>query len=430
MPDICAFSAICSSTRGDLSSRIAPPYDVLDEGPKQALLDQDAHNIVAIDLPVTPPKTVGPDEAYVQAGQLLKMWLNEGVLKQLSGSVLFAYEQEYDLQGRTMKRRGIFAGVKLEEFNQPNGVFRHEMTIQGGIDDRYKLMEATGAQMSPVFSIFNDPQAEVAAMLNDVFEGDSTYFGKTDDGVMHRCWVIEDEAMIKSLQKFFTSREVFIADGHHRYTTALKFHEDHPDLEGATHCMMVLVAAEDPGMVVLPTHRVICGLQGFSMAKLREVIADMDTVELMEGGSHEDLAAMEASLPAANPNAMALIDFQGDESVLFRGANDDPLLSFLPDKPEVWRKLDVAVLHELLIDRILRPHFGGDTITFKYTADLDAMKQLAGQEPGRLAVVMQSTPLQSVCDVSRANEVMPPKSTFFYPKLATGFVINDLGSKK
>lgn len=428
MPDICAFSAICPSTGGDVSLRIAPPYDVLDEGPKQALLQREAHNIVAIDLPVTPPKTVGPDEAYGQAGQLLRQWLADGVLTRLAQPCMFAYEQEYGLHGQTMKRRGIFAGVRLEAFNQPNGVFRHEMTIQGGIDDRYKLMEATGAQMSPVFSIFNDADAHVAGMLNDVFESETAYFGKTDDGVMHRCWVISDGGLVSSLQEFFAAREVFIADGHHRYTTALKFHRDHPELPGAAHCMMVLVAAEDPGMVVLPTHRVICGLQGFTMDTLRKEVAAMDMVELHDGGSLDDLAGVELSLSNAGPNAMALIDSSTGESAIFQGSNDDPLKSFLPDKPEVWRKLDVAVLHQLLIDRILRPHFGGDAITFKYTADLDVMKQLAMQEPGRLAVVMQPTPLQSVCDVSRANEVMPPKSTFFYPKLATGFVINDLGA--
>ncbi|MEM9419089.1 MAG: DUF1015 domain-containing protein [Planctomycetota bacterium] len=399
----------------DLSAKIAPPYDVLDAGPKAELLKKDAHNIVGVDLPVTPPKTVGPDAAYAEAGALYRRWLSEGVLTRDDHPGVVVYEQAYELGGQTVRRRGLFAGLGVEEFNQPHGIFRHEMTIAGGIGDRTKLMEATSAQLSPIFGIFPDPQKVAVALLNTICESRAPdYHGTTaNDGVAHRCWLVHGPDTLSTLSEFFRETEVFIADGHHRYTTALQFAKDHPDLPGSGNCLFVLVAAEDPGMIVLPTHRVVCGLQEFMWSELEAILGADDRCTL--GGD-----------PAQT--RFALYDPVSGDTVGL-DTKGDVLAEAFPDKPEVWRTLDVAVLHEWLIQRVLRPNFGGDGVTFKYTADLDEMKHLAAEEDpagARMGVVMRGTPLQSVMDVSRANEVMPPKSTYFYPKLATGLVINPL----
>ncbi len=414
---------------GDVTTKIAPPYDVLDEGPKRALLERDPYNIVAIDLPVTPPKTVGPDEAYDGAAATLNGWLAAGVLKRDERPAVYAYEQVYETDGRTFRRRGLFSGLAVEEFNRARGgIFRHELTIKAGTDDRLKLMQATATQLSPIFGVFSDPKGEVVELLAAHYKREPDFAGTTDnDRVEHRCWIIDDEQTIAQLEAFFEPTDVFIADGHHRYTTALNYHQAHPDQPDAEACLFVLVAVEDEGMIVLPTHRAITGMTGFTMERLTQLIARRDDL-LLHATEHgvDGLAELEASLPGAGPHAMGLYDPVTSGTFVLTAKDADPLAGVTPDKPEVWRTLDVAVLHELLIDRVLRPAFGGEAVGFKYTADLDELKFLAETEADRLAVVMQATPLASVCGVSQANEVMPPKSTYFFPKLATGLVINPL----
>jgi uncharacterized protein (DUF1015 family) len=419
MPDFRPFTAVHYPIRegaSDLTSKIAPPYDVLDEQPKRQLLAGDGHNIVAIDLPVTPPKTVGPDAAYEAAGALYRQWLAEGVLVRDDRPGVVVYEQVYDLDGQTVRRRGLFAVLGVEGFNRPGGgVFRHEKTIAGGIGDRTKLLAATAAQLSPVFGIYPDPQKTAAALLNDVCEaGDPDFHGRTPhDDVSHRCWKVHDPETLATLTDFFRGTDVFIADGHHRYTTALEFSrsEAGKKLPGGHGCLFVLVAAEDPGMVVRPTHRCIGGLQDFTFSELQAILEDdphFDWQDDPAGARFELIDPIDGRSVGLNTTA-------------------DPLAEALPDRPAVWRTLDVAVLHELLIERVLRPHFGGDSVHFQYTAERDVLRGMMAADPAtRLGVVMRPTPLADVMAVARADEVMPPKSTFFYPKLATGLCVNPL----
>lgn len=422
----------------DISSKIAPPYDVLDEAPKRALLDKDPHNIVAIDLPVTPPKTVGPDEAYASAGELYRAWLAEGVLMRDDEPAVVAYEQVYKLDGQAFRRRGLFATLKVEDFNRRGGgIFRHEKTIAGGIGDRTKLMAATAAQLSPIFGIFSDAEAKVTALLDAEFNGrEPDYDGTTaNDGVAHRCWLVRDPQKLESIAKFFDQTDVFIADGHHRYTTALEFSQSHEQLvgrklPGADGCLFVLVAAEDPGMIVLPTHRMVTGLSGFSMQALADAVKGRKDLRLtVTEMPREELPSLPEQLSSIGPHAMGLYSPQ-DKRVWTVTFSDDPLAQSHADKPEVWRKLDVAILHELLIGQVLKPWSGGQELGFKYTAEVGTlMDMLAAEAKAKrpaLGVLMQPTPLESVMAVSQADEVMPSKSTYFYPKLATGLVVNPL----
>jgi len=424
MPELLPLRAIrfARPGDGDISSKIAPPYDVLDEGPKRALLDRDPHNIVAIDLPVTPPKTVGPDAAYAAAGDTMRQWLEAGVLVRDESPSVTVYEQRYELDGERKSRVGLIASLGVEEFNRPGGgIFRHEQTIAGGINDRYKLMHATRAQLSPVFGVYSDQSGEVREKLSAIREGrEPDHRGVTGhDGVDHRSWSVTDDHFVASLVDHFRGTDVFIADGHHRYTTALRFHRDHPQLPGSGGCLFVLVAAEDPGMVVLPTHRVFTGLDGVTADQLLATVDASDGFERVEEGGR-----------------FRLYDPAGGATVGIGTVGDDPLAEHLPDRPEVWRKLDVAILHAGLVDRVIRPavaEAGGDPegIGFKYTPELSEMRRLADAERaagrGAVGVEVAATPLASVMAVSHANDVMPPKSTFFYPKVATGFVVAPLG---
>lgn len=415
MPKLQAFDAILFDPPGDVSTKIAPPYDVLDEGPKQKLLAGDPNNIVAIDLPVTPPKTLGPQEAYEAAGNTFRAWLADGVLKRQTRPVLIAYEQVYTVAGDTLRRRGLMATLGVEEFNRKQGgIHRHELTIQGGLDDRYKLMQATAAQLSPIFGIFSDPQNKVTQQLAAHFDGrDPDFFGSTsNDDVQHRCWIVDDRDTINHLSHFFESTDVFIADGHHRYTTALNYGRNHADNPAAQTCLFVLVAAEDPGMIVLPTHRIVKGMTDYTIDKLLPKL--------------RSLAVREADELPAGEHAFGLYDGDTGRQFVIQFAGDDPLAKTHADKPPVWRKLDVAICQHAIIDALLKPSFGGDSLKLAYSADVEETKKLTAAAPGQLAILLQPTPLASVMGVSLADEVMPAKSTYFYPKLATGLAINPL----
>ncbi|QQE13137.1 DUF1015 domain-containing protein [Planctomycetota bacterium] len=436
MPQLQPIKALTYSVGSgeDISDLIAPPYDVLDEGPKQQLLSQSPNNIVAVDLPVTPPKTVGPDEKYNEAADLFNQWIEAGILKQSSKPAIYLYEQQYVTNGKAYARRGMFAALKLEEFNQPNGIFRHEMTIQGGLDDRYKLMNASKAQLSPIFGVYSDAENTVSDLLDNIYATDPSFTGTTpNDNVLHRVWIIDDEQLIAQLQVFFQQAPVYIADGHHRYTTALNYHKNNPDNPDASTCLFVLVAAEDPGMIVLPTHRVITGMTDFSIEKFVQLAAQQeDIVVHATTFTPDNLDKLEATLPGVGNHAMGIYDPKTQTTYTISTKSTDPLASITPDKPEVWRTLDVAILQHMLVEQILKPNFASnpDNVGYKYTANIEDFKNLTDQTDDngqpRLGIIVQYTPLQSVMGVSLANEVMPAKSTYFFPKLATGLVINPL----
>jgi len=430
MPKLHPITALRYPTdAGDVTTKIAPPYDVLDEAPKQRLLQRDPHNIVAVDLPVTPPKTVGPAEAYEQAAATLDQWLENDVLRREEKPAVYAYEQVYTVGEQQFKRRGLFCSLGVEAFNQPNGIWRHEHTIKAGTDDRMLLMKATRCQLSPIFGVFHDEAGNVVDLLGEAFNRDPDFHGRTaNDDVEHRCWIVDDPGTLEALRKFFAQQDVFIADGHHRYTTALNYAKDHPEEPAAANCLFVLVAIEDPGMIVLPTHRIVTGLNGFTLDELQQAVAERDDLTLSETQYTPDQSnELGDKLAELGHHAMGLYIPGESHLWLLTTPSDDPLAPLTPDKPEVWRQLDVAVLHELLIDRTLRPTFGGDAVAFKYTADLAEMKHITDADPAtRLGIIMQATRLADVCEVSLANEVMPPKSTYFFPKLATGLVINPL----
>lgn len=410
----------------DISSLIAPPYDVLDEGPKQALLKKEPHNIVAIDLPVTPPKTLGPDEAYTQAQALYQQWLTHGVLVAEPEPALYIYEQRFRIGEQAFVRRGLFATLQTEEYNQPQGIFRHEHTIRSGTDDRLKLMTATDAQLSPVFAVFDDADGAVQEELASHCAERPSFWGRTShDDVEHVCWRITDAGAYERLRTAFAPKDIFVADGHHRYTTALNYAKLHPGDPQAALCLFALVPIQDPGVVVLPTHRVLGGLKNFSVTSLEQVLADHPQLDLLRLDSR-DVHQAERDLPQQGYHAIALVDPQSGDVAVLRSRDSDPLAEHLPNQPAVWRTLDVAVLHELFIDRVLRKHFGGESISYKYHHDVEEVLRLAKAAPGCLTVIVQPASLDEVCRVAKAGAVMPPKSTYFFPKLATGLVINAL----
>jgi len=431
----------------DMLAVIAPPYDVLDEKSKADLLSRNDCNIVAVDLPHLPAKTVGPDATYEAAGVLYRQWLGEGTLKRREKPALFAYRQSYTHNHHTFKRSGLFCNVTIQPFGPSpdgnGGIHPHEQTFSGPKEDRLKLMRATKAQLSPIFGLHSDPDGTLESLLGEITSSrSSSFYGTTsNDGVLHEMWAIEDAKEIARFQSALSKSDVFIADGHHRYNTALNYKaeliaanggkplaKEHP----ANFCLFVLVAMQDPGMIVLPTHRVLGGMTDFSLAALVKASQGKLKIEPFHG---TDLHALEAALPKAGTHAMGLFNAAFPEAPLaiLTTVDSDPLKATHGNQSEAWRQLDVAILQHLLVEKILEPTFcakasdgSAGKVLWKFPHSLGEVPAIIAKDHYQLGVIVQATPLDSVRLVSEAGELMPQKSTFFYPKLATGLVINPL----
>jgi len=399
---------------------IAPPYDVLGAEDKQALLAVDGRNIVGIDLPHCPASAAGPDEAYADAARRLKGLQEDGTLTRDGKPCLYAYEQEFTWAGQGFRRRTIIAAVALKAFG--DGVWPHETTLPGPKLDRLKLNQATRTQLSPIFGFYtgDDP----AGTLFGSLDRGPDLEGKLA-GVTNRLWRVCDARAIDAVRAALADRDLFIADGHHRYTTAINYRDtlgelppDHP----ANFVMFVLAGACDPGLLVLPTHRLISGLKGFDLPGLVERAGadfDFQPVELTPA----DVADADACLSRFGPGAMALA--AGEKTFVARLKDLAAMEQVAGDHCPAWRGLDVAVLQRLLIDRHLRPNWTEST-SIGYLPDGPAALSAGRSGACDLTVLLQGTPLSAIEAVALAGEVMPPKSTYFHPKPATGMVLYPL----
>lgn len=440
MPEIHPIPAVtfAPATAGeDLSDRIAPPYDVLDEQSKAALLKRNDHNIVAIDLPHLPAKTVGPDATYEKAGQQYRQWLKHGILRRWEEPAIFVYQQTYTVDGQTFARRGLIADVPVQPFGKGpggrGGVYPHEQTFSGPKEDRLKLMRATQAQLSPIFGLYSDPDNQVAPLLGKVAEaGNPDFKGNSADGVLHEVWAVKDENLISQFRGALGDKPVFIADGHHRYTTALNYKNELEaagrDVGNAGVCLFVLVSMQDPGMIVLPTHRVLGNMNEFSLEAFTRAAQGKLDITPFEGKSVEALEQAVKDDQRAHAFGLYVSTGEGTQMAIATTVEDDPLAQRFPDKSDAWRHLDVAILQHMIVEEICEPRFcsAGENVAWKFPHSLDQFERDAQHPDYQLGIVVRATPLDSVRKVSEAGELMPQKSTFFYPKLATGLVINPL----
>jgi uncharacterized protein (DUF1015 family) len=414
----------------DVSPVIAPPYDVLDESQKAALQSKHPNNIVNVDLPWMPPKAVGPDSAYEKANLTLRAWLDSGILVRDRRPALYPYSQTFTWGEKTFHRRGFICLVKLTPFGED--VIPHEKTYKGPIEDRLKLMRATGMQLSPIFGLFADPRGQVTSLLY-ANAGRPEQSG-TFDSVKNDLWSVIDAEVEIKIQDLMKARPIYIADGHHRYTTALQYQHDELNRAGGTlppshpanYCMFVLVGMHDDGLLILPTHRLIGGMQGFDMQIFRNAIKDHFDIEEvhMRPEQFDDIAQTDASRAL---HQFGLYEGATRRFYLLKLKNLDVLKTLEPKQSEPWRHLDVAILQRYLLDEVLQPEFAAPNELVKgYTADAATISREVTGQKYQIALMLRPTPLSALEELGKHNEVMPQKSTYFYPKLATGLVMNPL----
>ena len=413
-----------ASPHGDVGPFIAPPYDVLSADDKRKLLEACPRNIVAVDLPVVPPKEAGPDEVYRAAADMLRQWMSQGVLTQESQPAIYAYEQSFPWAGHQHTRRALLAGVRATPLGQD--VIPHEHTFAGPKADRLKLTQHTRMQLSPIFGFYDDPAGEA---VRTAFAGRCcpTVHGQLGP-VSEKLWVITEPEVIESVQRTLRSVPVFIADGHHRYTTQLGYRDQllkdgriGPD-DDANFVLFALVAKDDPGLMILPTHRMIRGLSSdFTLAKLAAAAPEFDWAPLT--ATPANLADATALLGPLGPHAMGFL--AGNEARVATLKDEGAMRKAAAQEAQAWQELDVAILQKLVSEKALAawktPEF-----SIEYTPDGPTVLDACLHGKAQLGAVLQSTPLSAVETIARAGAVMPHKSTYFYPKLATGLVLKPL----
>lgn len=389
----------------NLSNVLAPPYDVLDQADKDALLARSRHNIVAIDLPFLPPKRLGPQEAYDKAAITMYKWLDEGVLIRESQPAIYVYHQIFEHGGKTFTRKKMLANLRCEPFNA-GVILPHEQTFGGPKEDRLALMKATRTQLSPIFGLYTDADDVIGNALASAINRDPDAVG-TLDGVENRVWIVTDPAVLKKVTGEMADKKIFIADGHHRYSTALMYRDEVEREQGqlapnhpANFTMFVLGSMDDPGSLILPYPRV---LQQANCSTLALAQNWGDAVQLVPKGEHD----------------MILFDGADGSEIPLKFAHRERLDDLAPEQSEAWRKLDVAYLHRYLIDEFLTEP------SIKYVKSIDMAKQAAKDEHG-IALLINATPMEHLRDVSIAGDLMPQKSTYFHPKIATGITLNAL----
>jgi uncharacterized protein (DUF1015 family) len=401
---------------GPIADVVAPPYDVIDDAQRADLLARSPSNVVEIDL----PRTDDGSDPYEHAAGTLDKWRREGILVQDSEPSIWALTQDYSgPDGAQRTRHGILARVRVEDYG-PGRVRPHERTQPGPKQDRLDLTRATRFNLSPIFSLAGrDPWPLVEPALG----GDPWAEVTDDDGTVHRIWRITDPDVHAAVARELEPAELLIADGHHRYETARTYRDEIGGEGPQEFTLMALTGLDDPGLTVFPTHRLLTGLA-----------EDPERQELLANGLRERFEIEEVGDegldPAGEegPGVFGYIDSHFRRGFRLRLRDTADLDRLLSDRSEAYRRLDAAILETVVLKEILG--MTESDVEAKrgigYAKSVpDAVAALDGAYDA--AFILRPTPVEQVRAVAGAGETMPPKSTYFYPKLLSGLVFNPVG---
>lgn len=438
MAEIAGFRGLLyDASKVDMSKVLAPPYDVLDAAGRAALAAQDEKNCVRI----IAPEVDGDGDKYDEARRLIHGWQDEGALVRDEVPAIYRYHQVFkheELGEQEVVRRGFIAAVRLHEFDE-GVILRHERTLKGPKIDRLNLWERTSAHLSQIFTLYSDPAGAVDALFVDSEGQEPTIDGTTADGTRHLLWRVSDEATIAKVREQLADKPLYIADGHHRYETMLalrnKLLGDAPSASprsSAAFGMMFLANIDDPGLVVLPTHRMIHNVANFDADALRRKLSELFFVEelpLSADAATSGRAIRDALTKAAQKGTSIafVVPTEATAQILTLRPEVDLAALGLTGAKETLA-LDVTILHGVVLEGLLGIDRAAQEAqsNIEYIKDTRVALERCQAGDGQAYFLMNATPVAQVVAVSDVGEVMPQKSTFFYPKIATGMVFNPI----
>ncbi len=426
-----------------LDDVIADPYDKIDDELQEFYYEKSPHNIVRIIKGKTYPNDTKDNNQYVRAAGFLDAWIREGILQRDQSPCIYIYDQEYVVPGAgtTKTRRGFVALFRLMSYEE-GGVKPHEQTLAGPKADRLNLMRATRAQFGQIFMLYPDPENLVNNLLDEGRAARQPLVAKDRFSDLHKVWPISDPNTIGELQRLMLDKQVFIADGHHRYETALAFRDEMrgkishtDDFETIESRMITFVSFDDPGLLVLPTHRLVSDVQGFDAMALIENLKQFFELESLpfsdessrETAQHKTMEILHRTSPRDHVFGVLLA---GQNQFLVARLKDESCLDEMLSGAgsDEFRRLDVVILSTLILERMLG--ITKEDLTrernVQYLRDVgEGVKSVIGGE-GQAFFLLNPTKTRQVRNVASAGVRMPQKSTDFYPKLVTGLVLNKL----
>lgn len=429
-----------NSEKVNLSDVLCPPYDVIKGAARDELLKRSPHNIVAVELAARYGEDATPTQ-YARSAELLQQWRDEGVLVR-DDAAYYVYAQEFTIPGsdEVKQRRGVLGALRLEEFGK--GVQPHEHTLSGPKADRLNLLRAAKTNTSPIFGLFGDDEGWVASVIDAVVQEAPLMQATSADGVIEKLWRVTDDESVNAIEAAFENEVILIADGHHRYETALNYRNEAMQAaqeaarewtgaEPENYVMMMCVSTNDPGLIVLPTHRLVKTVH-VNWSKIFDALEEHFEVTPVASESNAQIQAQEllAALNAGDAEARSCLGMHinGQSYILRLQSGDEHLRAMDSERSQSYNALDVSLLHTL----ILQNQFGigaAELAAYSHVAyTIDAAEAIAKVNKGEYgaAFILRSTPVAQVREVAAAGDKMPQKSTYFYPKLVTGLVLRPL----
>ena len=425
MADIKAFKALRYTDTENLQDLVTPPYDIISDEAQKGYYEKNENNVIRLEYGAINENDTDSDNRYTRASEFLNKWLNEGVLKVDSEKAFYIYEEVFSHGGEKKSFKGIFARVRLEEFEKKI-ILPHEETLSKAKQDRFMLMEHTDCNFSPIYLLYLDEQKKIVSVIEKNSENEPDVSFMNEDGVLQNLWILKDIKEIEKIEKGFSDKQLFIADGHHRYETALNFRnkkrEENPGFtgeEGFNFVMSFLMDMDNPGLVVFPTHRMLKDIKNFSEADITKKLEENFKVEKIDG------CDIEKGIETSDKKIFGL--YTGKDYYYRITLKDEKLTEKeMPQASEYYRNLDVSVLHSMILEK----YFGIDKENMAnqknlvYTRSYEEAVESVKKGEFQCSFIINATKIRQIKDISLNNEKMPQKSTYFWPKLVTGIVMN------
>jgi len=413
-----------NNTVDDLAKVVCPPYDVITPEQQKGYYEESSYNAIRLEFPAASQETTV--DRYQEAATTFQQWLKQDILQPDWVASFYLHDHHFEYTGEKKTRRGLIARVKLEPWG--SGIYPHEETFPKAKGDRLQLMRTCQANFSPLFSLYHDAHHNIASILSRITQENplmSLHLKRTslpDSNEAHTLWAITEPEIKRELSQLLSTQPLYIADGHHRYETALTYQQERTQEQSATgkeafnYVMLELVNFSDPGLVVLPLHRLVRGIAPSILRELGNKLKNFFVLEFVP------LKADDCQLPT--DSCLGILGLQPGSLVLLRMRRDISLEAVMPgNRSRAYREFDVSIINHIILEKIMG-------ITPKeeiaYTINVKEAHQRVNEGEYQLAFLLNPPQPEMVKAIADAQDRMPAKSTYFYPKLPAGLVINPL----